>query len=43
MNDIINGEGYTLISDDNDNYQISGLYEGIVNFNNSYDESDNYD
>lgn len=33
MNDILNGEEYTLISDKNDHYQILGLYEGIVNFN----------
>ena len=33
MNDILNGAGYTLVSDDDGKYQILGVYEGIVNFN----------
>lgn len=41
MNDILNGAGYTLLSDDDGKYQILGTYEGIVNFNNEDDLGDN--
>lgn len=40
MNDILAGENYTLLNDDDGKYQILGLYEGIVNFNEDNDEGD---
>lgn len=41
VNDVLSGAGYTLISDDKENYQIAGLYENIINSDvNPIDEDD---